>query len=104
MKTNYSYDSIVDAINGLKQRGYTIDFNIAFDKILCSENKYCLYPADFEITEMHRFEGNSDPSDQDVIYAVESGDGILKGTITSAFGMYADAASTEMLSKLSIHH
>lgn len=104
MKTLYSYDTIVDAVNGLKQRGYTIDFNIAFDKILCTENKHCLYPADFEITEVYRFEGNSDPSDEDVLYAIESKDGKLKGMITSAFGMYADTASTEMLSKLSIHH
>lgn len=100
----YSYDTIVDAINGLKQRGYTIDFNIEFDKIICSERVNLLTPADFEITEMHRFEGNSDPSDEDVLYAVESRDGKLKGIITSAFGMYADATSTEMLSKLSIHH
>ncbi len=104
MKILNSYDTITDAVNGLKLRGYIIDFNIAFDKILCSDSKHCLYPADFEITEMYRFEGNSDPSDQDVLYAVESRDGKLKGIITSAFGMYADTASTEMLSKLSIHH
>lgn len=104
MKTLYSYDTLVDAVNGLKQRGYTIDFNIAFDKIICSEGKLILAPADFEITEMYRFEGNSDPSDEDVLFAVESRDGKLKGIITSAFGMYADAASVEMLSKLSMHH
>lgn len=104
MEKMYSYDTIVDAINGLKQRGYTIDFNLAFDKLICSKEIHILAPADFEITEMYRFEGNSDPSDEDVLYAVESRDGKLKGIITSAFGMYADAASTEMLSKLSMHH
>lgn len=98
----YTYDTVVDAINGLRQRGYKIDFNIAFDKIICSENKYSLNPGDFEITEMYRFEGNTDPSDEDVLYAVESKDGKLKGIISSAFGMYADEASTELLKKLSI--
>lgn len=100
----YTYDTVVDAINGLRQRGYKIDFNIAFDKIICSENKHCLNPDDFEITEMHRFEGNTNPSDEDVLYAVESRDGKLKGIITSAFGTYADGTSTEMLKKLTIHH
>ena len=100
----YTYDTVVDAINGLRQRGYKIDFNIAFDKIICSENKHCLNPDDFEITEMHRFEGNTNPSDEDVLYAVESRDGQLKGIITSAFGTYADGTSTEMLKKLTIHH
>ena len=50
------------------------------------------------------FEGNTDPSDEDVLYAVESKDRHLKGIITSAFGTYADSVSTEMLKKLSIHH
>lgn len=98
-----SYDTVVDALNGLKARGYTVNFNIAFDKLMCSENKICLNPNEFEIVEVHRFEGNSNPADADVVYAVKSITGDIKGVITSAFGLYADAASTEMISKLSIH-
>ncbi len=99
-----SYDTVVDALNGLKARGYTVNFNIAFDKLMCSENKICLNPNEFEIVEVHRFEGNSNPADADVVYAVKSITGDIKGVITSAFGLYADAASTEMISKLSMHH
>lgn len=99
-----SYDTVVDALNGLKARGYTVNFNIAFDKLMCSENKICLNPNEFEIVEVHRFEGNSNPADADVVYAVKSITGDIKGVITSAFGLYADAESTEMISKLSMHH
>ena len=99
----YTYDTVVDAVNDLRKRGYTIDFNIAFDKIICTENKHSLDPTDFEITEMYRFEGNTDPGDEDVVYAVEAKEGKLKGIITSAFGMYAGDASTAMLKKLSMH-
>ena len=99
-----SYDTVVAALNGLKARGYTTNFNIAFDKIMCTETKACLNPDEFEIVEVYRFEGNSDPDDQDVVYAVESTDGNMKGVITSAYGLYADSASTEMLRKLSMHH
>ena len=99
----FTYDTVVDAINGLKQRGYTIDFNIAFDKLICSNNKYCLNPSEFEITEVHRFEGDSNPSDEDVVYAVESREGNLKGVISGAFGLYADSISSEMIRKLSIY-
>ena len=98
-----SYDTVVDALNGLKARGYTVNFNIAFDKLMCSDNKICLNPNEFEIVEVHRFEGNSNPADADVVYAVKSITGDIKGVITSAFGLYADAASTEMISKLSMH-
>jgi hypothetical protein len=99
----YSYDTVVEAINGLKSRGYTIDFNINDNTIVCSENKYCLKASEFEITEVHRFEGDSNPSDEDVVYGVESRDGKVKGVITSAFGLYADKASTEIIKKLSMH-
>jgi hypothetical protein len=99
----HQYDTVVAALNDLKQRGYTLDFNIAFDKLICRDNDSCLNPAQFEITEVHRFEGNTDPSDEEVVYAIESKEGDLKGVIHSAFGTYADAVSTEMLRKLSMH-
>jgi hypothetical protein len=98
-----SYDTVVAAIDGLKARGYTTNFNIAFDKIMCSETKACLNPNEFKIVEVYRFEGNSNPADEDVVYAVESMNGSMKGIITSAFGLYADSVSTEMIRKLSIH-
>ena len=98
-----TYDTVVYALNGLKARGYTVNFNIAFDKLMCTDNKICLNPNEFEIVEVHRFEGETNPADEDVVYAVESIDGSIKGVITSAFGMYADSASTDMLKKLSMH-
>ena len=99
-----SYDTVVATLNGLKARGYTINFNIAFDKLICSEKTICLNPDEFEIVEVHRFEGDSNPADEDVVYAVESKDGKIKGVITSAFGLYADSASSDILRKLSIQH
>ena len=98
-----TYETVVDALNGLKAKGYSLDFNIAFDKLMCSDNEICLNPHEFEITEVHRFEGETNPSDEDIVYAVESKEGNIKGTVTSAFGMYADAISTEMIQKLSMH-
>jgi hypothetical protein len=99
-----SYDTVTGALNGLKVRGYSTNFNIAFDKLICSENIMALNPDEFEIVEVYRFEGNSNPADEDVVYAVESKTGSIKGVITSAFGLYADAASTEMIKKLTMHH
>ena len=98
-----SYDTVTEAVNELKARGYTIDFNLAFDQLICSDDNICLRPNEFEIVEVHRFEGESNPSDEDVVYAVESKDGNIKGAITSAFGLYADSISNEMIQKLSVH-
>ena len=98
-----SYDTVTEAVKGLKERGYTLDFNIAFDKLICTDKDICLHPEDFEIVEVHRFEGDSNPEDEDVVYAVESKDGKTKGVITSAFGMYADPASNKIIEKLAMH-
>ncbi len=98
-----SYDTVTEALQNLKSKGYTVDFNIAFDKLICSNNKINLNPSEFEITEVHRFEGNTNPDDEDVVYTIESKDGTVKGTMTSAYGIYAESISNEMIQKLSIH-
>ena len=97
-----NYDNVVAALNGLKAKGYNLDFNIAFDTIKCEQHNICLNPNEFQITEMYRFEGYTNPSDEDIVYAVQSKDGSIKGTITSAFGMYADSLNNEMIQKLSL--
>jgi len=97
------YDTVVETINGLRENGYKVDFNIAFDKLICSDKRICLNPDEFEIVEVHRFEGDSNPEDEDVVYAVESKDGKIKGILTSAFGMYADTVDVSLLKKLTMH-
>ena len=99
----HQYDTVVAALNGLKERGYILDFNIAFDKLMCQQTEECFNPSQFEITEVHRFEGDSNPSDEEVVYAVESKEGTNKGVLHSAFGTYADSISNDMLRKLSMH-
>ena len=98
-----NYDTVSMALNSLKERGYKKDFNIAFDKIICNETQEYLNPSEFEITEVYRFEGESNPSDEAVVYAIESKDGSLKGALVSAYGPYSESISEEMILKLSIH-
>ncbi|MGI8951737.1 MAG: phosphoribosylpyrophosphate synthetase [Chitinophagaceae bacterium] len=97
-----AYDSLLDALNDLKKRGYTTDFNLAFDKVKCSERGVCLSPSQFEITEHYRFEGMSNPDDSSVVYVIESKDGTMKGTLVSAYSMYSEPISDEMIRKLSV--
>jgi hypothetical protein len=99
----YAYDTVVEAINDLKKRGYSLDFNLAFDKLICHDKNICLNPAEFEIMEVYRFEGSTNPSDEDVVYAIESKDGQVKGVFTGAYGVYMDSISTEILNKLTAH-
>lgn len=98
-----SYDTITEALSGLKERGYGIDFNLAFDRVICKQTGIFLYPSDFEITEFHRFEGDTDPGDENTVYALESKDGNIKGTLVAPHGTYSEDIDTDLLRKLSVH-
>lgn len=98
-----AYDTMVEALKDLKDRGFTTDFNLAFDAIECKTTGVCLQPEAFEIVEHYRFEGETNPSDASIIYAIEEKNGAMKGVLVSAYGMYSEAASDEMVRKLSVH-
>ena len=95
----HTYDTITEAVNGLKKRGYTIDFNIEADRLICKETALSLSPVEFDIAEVYRFEGDSDPADEAIVYAIESKHG-QKGILVNGFGPSADAVGEEMVEKL----
>ena len=95
----YSYDTVSEAVNGLKARGFELDFNLQENCLICDAGK--LDVKDFEIVEVYRFEGNSDPSDEAVVYAIESITG-MKGVLVNGYGISADAMSSDMAKKLTI--
>ncbi len=97
------YDTLVEALQDLKSRGFNTDFNLAFDAIQCSSTGICLRADEFEIVEHYRFEAETNPSDSSVLYAVQSKDGGMKGVLVNAYGVYSEAASDDMISKLSVH-
>lgn len=96
-----SYDTLSEALNDLKKRGYTHDFNIECDGLECKHLELKLRPDEFEIAEFYRFEGDSNPGDEEIVYAIESTDGV-KGTLVDAYGIYSDDISADLISKLKI--
>ncbi len=95
----YVYDTVSLAVNGLKARGYTTDFNLEENCLVCQDDRHNI--EDFEIVEIYRFEGNTDPADEAVVYAVESKKG-KKGVLVTGYGASAEGMSAEMARKLSI--
>jgi hypothetical protein len=96
----YTYDTVSGAVNGLKQRGFTLDFNLAENCLQCQEGKFG--SEEFEIVETYRFEGPTDPADEAVVYAIESNKG-HKGVLVNGYGPSSDSMSAEMAKKLSMH-
>ncbi len=100
MKT---YDTVTEAVNDLQLRGYTINFNLKPDCVESAEKHISIHPKDFEIDEVYRFEGNSDPGDESIVYAISSVKENVKGILVNAFGTYAETFSSELIAKLSSH-
>lgn len=84
-KTHYS--TVSEAINALRKQGFTADFNVEGKCIVCSEDKFD--ETNFEIADVYRYEGNSDPADEAAVYAISCSNG-LKGILVTGYGASAD--------------
>ena len=99
-----SYGTLSETINGLKKEGYTLDFNLKDDCVVCQSSNTVLSPEDFEIDKVYRFEGASNPDDESVLYAISSSKFGVKGLLVNGYGISADEISDAMIKKLSTHH
>jgi hypothetical protein len=97
MQHQTHYDTVSKAIEALRAQGYTTDFNIENNNLVCNQGKFD--PDSFEIEDVYRYEGNSDPADEAAVYAIKSSNG-LKGVLVTGYGASAEDASAEMLDKL----
>ena len=98
-----TYTTLSEAVNDLQRRGYTDDLAVADKCLVCDARGLSLDPTEFEIDEFHRFEGNSDPEDQSIVYAISSIHHAIKGILVNAYGMDASAMTQEMVRKLTTH-
>ena len=81
-----------------------MDFNINQACLSCHKTNTVLSPEEFEIDEVYRFEGESDPDDEAVVYAIPSLKHDVKGTLVNAYGPYANEISNALVQKLHQQH
>ena len=81
--------SMVSVLSKLTKSGYTTQFKPG-KKGLCSmtTNKN-FKPGDIKIEHFYRFEGESDPADSSIVYAIETSSG-EKGTLIDSYGAQSD--------------
>ena len=83
------YKTMTEAMEGLKQRGFTANFEFLNNTFRAVGGGKTFAPDELTIVEHHRFEGASDPDDLSVLYAIEANDG-TRGAVVDAFGPYAN--------------
>ncbi len=72
--------------------GYKENFNVE-DNLLKRSDGKSYKPEEVGIVNFFRFEGQTDPADSSIMYAIETNDG-TKGTLVDAYGPDADADKT----------
>lgn len=97
-----NYTSLTDALDDLRKRGYIADFETQSFCLYCGDLDLRLDEEEFNIDETYRFEGDSNPDDSAVVYAITSTSG-AKGTLIGGYGTYSGHLSFEMAKKLHNH-
>jgi len=92
--------SLSEVINALAEQGYTLDFNLKSSQINNGENPLQEFPEQFLIDKHYRFEGESDPDDEAIVYAISSVDGKIKGILVNGYGTSSERCGEEIINKL----
>lgn len=85
-----SPDTVTSALALLAQQGYTEDFNLHASATTCPR---CGQPHDFTngmVEQQFRFEGDSDPGDEAIVFGIVCPTCGARGVLVSAFGPGAE--------------
>ena len=97
-----SYTTLTETMNELRKEGYVEDFNLQQNCLECRNGQFKVFAEDFTVDDYYRFEGESNPSDAAILYAISSERLGLKGVLVNAYGIYSEPLTDEMLEKLDI--
>lgn len=98
-----SMNTVAEILNKLYKKGYTIDFNQHYPQGIAEKDLPQLCPEDFVVDKHYRFEGESDPGDEAIIYAISSIKHQLKGVLVNGYGISSDQFVNELISSLKVN-
>jgi hypothetical protein len=86
-------------LNKMVLEGYVDDFKIADNGLRSLKTEKVYKPEEINVVNFFRFEGQSDPDDNTIMYVIETNDG-LKGTLVDAYGPYSDRKLSEFMQQV----
>jgi len=89
-----SPDTLSQVIERLRQQGYTEDLNRHDD------NPLWLDPDAYQVDEVCRFEGPTNPDDESILYALSSEQYRVKGVLVNGYGQAADPVTAALEQRL----
>ena len=89
MTDKLGFPTLAATMDDLTRRGFTEHFIPDNGGLRAANSGQILRPEQVVMSGYYRFEGASDPDDMAILYALETRGG-LRGTLSDAFGVYAD--------------
>jgi len=93
--------TLTETIDKFRSKEFIYDFYINDGKLRSDETKESFMPEDLIIERTGRYEGDSNPDDMSIIYAITSESG-TKGILLDAYGTYADPQISEFIKDVPI--
>ncbi len=100
MDIQYHYATVSKAIDELRQKGYTEDFNLDENCLVCNSGKFG--EEEFDITHIYFYEGETDPGDEATVYGITSNKG-HKGILVTGDEQDMDPMANKVINKLLVH-
>jgi len=97
MESNYHYDTVSNAIQELREKGFNIDFNLPENSLLIENPKFRV--EDLTIVDIYRYEGDTDPADEVIVYGIQSADG-RRGLFVAGYAAGADQGLAPVFSRI----
>ena len=91
--------TMVACTNKLHRLGFTSQFKAHDNGLMSLATERLYFPDEVEIVDFYRFEGESDPEDSAILYAIETNTGEL-GTLTDAYGAYNDSDVSDFVKRV----
>lgn len=81
--------TLTERLNKAMKDGYTDSLKVTKQGLYSTAKDKIYGPDQVRVIDFYRFEGQSDPADNSIMYIIETMDGV-KGTLVDAYGPYAD--------------
>lgn len=92
-------NTLTSCVNKVVKDGYTDSFKVGTEGLFSYKTEKFYKPSQVKVINFYRFEGQSDPADNSILYVIETVDG-QKGTLIDAYGPYSDAKVTSFMQEI----
>lgn len=99
VESKHTLRTLSEAIESVKKDGYTINFMATENGLVNLDSNNTYQPYEVKISNYYRFEGETDPGDSSILYAIETRDG-EKGILTDSYGAYSDTNVTDFIKEV----